>query len=111
VSKKTVSFAVPAKGVRPREAGGTEGSPEGARSPSPNAAADAGSDAWVREQDDLAAEPFRMTSAFGEVGAATFVIDLAAERSLTEVIGLSILAPFALGWFWLLNAIAGRPRF
>ena len=111
MSKKTVSFAVPAKGMRPREAGGREGSPEGAQPASANAAADSGSDAWVREQDDLAAEPFRLTSAFGEVGASTFVIDLAAERGLTEVIGLSILAPFALGWFWLMNAMAGRLRF
>jgi len=111
VSKKTVSFAAPAKSARPREAGGTERSPERARSTSPNAAADTGSDAWVREQDDLAVEPFRLSYAFGEFGAPKFVIDLAAERSLTEVIGLSILAPLALSWFWLMNAMAGRPRF
>ena len=106
MSKKTVSFAVPAKSARPREAGAVEGPAEGPISTSANA----GSDAWVREQDDPTEEPFRLSSAF-EFGAPTFVIDLAAERSLTEVIGLSILAPFALGWFWLLNAIAGRPRF
>lgn len=111
MSKKTVSFAVPAKSARPREAGGTEGAAERAHSASADAARGAGSDAWVRERDDPAAEPFQLSPAFREAGVPGFVVDLAAERSLTEVIGLSILAPFALGWFWLMNAMAGRARF
>ena len=28
-----------------------------------------------------------------------------------EVFALSMLAPFALGWFWLDDAMAGRVRF
>jgi hypothetical protein len=35
-------------------------------------------------------------------------LDLAAERSLTEVIALGMIAPLALGWFWLMNAMSGR---
>ena len=111
MSKKTVSFAAPTKSARPREGGGTEGSAERARSTSANAGREAGADAWVREQDDLAAEPFRLSPAFREGGVPSFVVDLAAERSLTEVIGLCILAPLALGWFWLMNVMAGRARF
>ena len=37
-------------------------------------------------------------------------LDLAADRSLAEVIALSMFAPIALGWFWLLNAMSGRVR-
>ena len=32
-------------------------------------------------------------------------IDLAAERDLPEVAALAFLAPAALGWFWLSNAM------
>jgi hypothetical protein len=41
---------------------------------------------------------------------ARVVLDLSAERTLIEVLSLSFLVPFALGWFWLVNALAGRPR-
>ena len=37
-------------------------------------------------------------------------IDLAAERSLIEVVSLSFLVPFALGWFWFVNAMNRRAR-
>ena len=107
MSKKTVSFAVPATAARRRASAGPETSGLiRASEPRP-----VGSDAWVKEEDDPAAEPFRLSRGFGHSGEATFVVDLAAERSLTEVIGLSALAPFMLGWFWLVNAMTGRPRF
>ena len=105
MSKKTVSFAVPA--TRRREAAG----PEAAGLMRSNQPREAGSDAWVKDKDDPAAEPFRLSHAFGEGGEPTFLVDLAAERSLIEVIGLSLLTPFMLGWFWLVNAMTGRPRF
>ena len=107
MSKKTVSFALPVKAQQPGE-GAKTGQPGGSEA----SVNEAGSDAWVSAQDDLTADPFRLSPAFkGGFDSPTFVVDLAAERSLTEVIGLSFFAPFALGWFWLMNAIAGRPRF
>ena len=36
--------------------------------------------------------------------------NLAAERSLMEVVSLSFLVPFALGWFWFVNAMNRRAR-
>ncbi len=60
---------------------------------------DAHSDEWVSDRNSGAKPP------------AGFVLDLSAERSLTEVLALSALAPFALGWFWFLNAMSGRVRF
>jgi hypothetical protein len=106
VSKKTVSFALPSKEARRREAPGLEAAGEMLA----NEAGEAGADAWVKVENDPTAEPFRLNHTF-DGGSPTFVVDLAAERSLTEVIGLGVLAPFALGWFWFMNAIAGRPRF
>ncbi len=41
---------------------------------------------------------------------ARVVLDLSAERTLIEVLSLSFLVPFALGWFWVVNALAGRLR-
>jgi len=38
------------------------------------------------------------------------VFDLAAERSLIEIAALGVMIPFALGWFWLTNAMSGRMR-
>jgi hypothetical protein len=38
------------------------------------------------------------------------LLDVAAERGLIEVLSLSLLVPFALGWFWFVNAWAGRGR-
>ena len=43
--------------------------------------------------------------------ARSLVLDLAAERSLTEVVALCMLTPVALYWFWLMHAMSGRARF
>ena len=85
--------------------------PDGAARPAPAAAArrrgpemiEARSDEWVSDRNEAAARTARQR--------ADLVIDLAAERSLTEVVALSMLAPLALGWFWLMNAMSGRARF
>jgi hypothetical protein len=69
------------------------------------------SDEWVRDSA-LDAEPSRIPDppsralAFG----ASVTVDLSAERSLMEAMTLSVMTPFALGWFWWANAIARRQR-
>jgi hypothetical protein len=65
---------------------------------------DAHSDEWVSDRHDGTSETPK------HAAAASLVLDLAAERSLSEVFALSMLTPFALGWFWLMNAMSGRVR-
>ncbi len=91
MSKKTVPFSVPAK-------------PASAKRPAADIVIDAHSDDWVSDRNDGADRP-------AERAAPSLVLDFAAERSLMEVFALSMLAPFALGWFWLMHAMAGRVRF
>ncbi len=100
MSKKTILFSVPAKAPRSREpVGDRAGSrPEGA-------VIDAGSDDWVSDRHARAEDRPAKTA------GPSLILDLAAERSLMEVVALSLLAPFALGWFWLVDAMAGRVRF
>ena len=74
--------------------------PASAKHPAPNIAIDAHSDDWV---SDRHARP-------DKTDGPSLLLDLAAERGLTEVFTLSLIAPFALGWFWLVNAMAGRAR-
>ena len=38
------------------------------------------------------------------------ILDLAAERSLTEIMALAMLVPVALYVFWLIHAMDGRVR-
>jgi hypothetical protein len=78
VSKKTVSISVPAK----------------ASSVPPPARRGASED-WVRNPDFGGADPMSMSR------AQSLVVDLAAERTLFEVLLLSAFVPLALGWFWL----------
>ena len=61
------------------------------------------SDEWVSDRNSGVKDAPRSSPGL--------MLDLAAERSLTEVAALSVLAPFALGWIWLLNAMHGRARF
>ena len=88
MSKKSVAISLPAK------------TPRAVQTPAPSQSED-----WVREQDIHAAE-----DAMAVRPTARLVLDIAAERSLMEVMTLSALVPFALGWFWLMNAFAGRAR-
>lgn len=71
--------------------------------PGPEPVIDAHSDDWVSDRHARGDE----TSAT----APSLTLDLAAERTLTEVLALSFFAPIMLGWFWCMNAIAGRARF
>ncbi len=90
MSRKSVPFSAPAK-------------PAGAARPPPDIVIDAHVDDWVSDRH-----------ARGEKGPAaaapSLTLDLAAERGLVEVLALSLIAPFALGWFWLMRALGGRVR-
>ncbi len=106
MSKKTIAFTMPASAPRPRKlepAALDEYS--GARPASSDFAA-ARPDDWVRDRD-LAACP---SPADDALAPPRVLLDLAAERTLAEVLSLSFLVPFALGWFWWVNAWAGRAR-
>ena len=91
MSKKTVSFSVPAKSAAAR--------------PAAEAVIEVHSDDWVSDRHPRGDE--RQTKAV----APDLSLDLAAERGLMEVVALSLLAPFALGFFWLVRAITGQVRF
>ncbi len=116
MSRKTIAFSMPAAGPR-RERAPVDPDALGGES-APFAAPDAPrvgdaridkeSDKWVRDRDvrlsaDRAPEP----PSAHELSAT---IDLAAERSLVEVVSLSFLLPLALGWFWFVNAMNRRTR-
>lgn len=86
--RKTVSFSLPAKSNRPGR----------------DIMIEAGSDDWVSDRHGRGGE------ASTHPAAPRLILDLAAERGLIEVFALCALAPFALGFFWLMNAAAGRVR-
>jgi hypothetical protein len=100
VSKKTIAFTMPAAAPRARE-GESVGKERTSRSALP-----ARSDDWVRDRESGPDAPAHPNYA----APARVVLDLSAERTLIEVLSLSFLVPFALGWFWLVNALAGRLR-
>jgi hypothetical protein len=122
VSKKTIAFTMPSSRRGPREGppvvfdGLTGESVPFA--PSEQALIAAGSDLkseeWVR---DPVAHHARAISPHPEppplrvlaIGASV-TINLADDRTLMEAMTLSVMAPFALGWFWWANAIARRQR-
>jgi hypothetical protein len=117
VSKKTIAFTMPTAGPRPRERAPVVLDAL-ARETAPFAASDvpgvgdAGidkeSDKWVRDRDvRLKVDPAPAPPSAREAGVT---IDLAAERSLTEVVSLSLIVPFALGLFWFVNAMSRRIR-
>ncbi len=117
MSKKTIAFTMPTAGPRPRERAPVVLDAL-ARETAPFAASDvpgigdAGidkeSDKWVRDRDvRLKVDPAPAPPSARESLAT---IDLAAERSLMEVVSLSFLLPIALGWFWLVNAMNRRAR-
>ena len=94
MSRKTIAFSMPAAAREPAGAGGR----------APDIVIDAGSDDWVSDRNIRAEEP--RTPAAGP----SLILDLAADRSLMEVMALSFFAPFALGWFWWVKALTGRMR-
>ena len=116
MSKKTIAFTMPAAGPR-RERAPVDPDALGGENPplSPSdepGVGDAGihkeSDKWVRDRDvRLKVDPAPAPPSARESRAT---IDLAAERSLMEVVSLSFLVPFALGWFWFVNAMNRRAR-
>ena len=106
MSKKTVPFSMPASAPRPRKSELVAlDEPSRPRAGASDAAA-ARPDDWVRDRD-FGADPSRADDA---LAPPRVLLDLAAERTLAEVFSLSFLLPFALGWFWFVNAWAGRGR-
>ena len=105
MSRKSVPFSMPASAPRTRK---SELVPLDEPSPPRAGASDAGArpDDWVRDRG-FGAGPSRADDA---LAPARVLLDLAAERTLAEVFSLSFLVPFALGWFWWVNAWAGRGR-
>ena len=116
MSRKTIAFTIPSARARDPISPDFE-------TPSPEDAFVASGDRdragtvtlepeeWVRETaSDRAAEPTRASGLPAFQVSARFVIDLSAERTLTQVVALSLFAPYALGWFWLMNAMQGRAR-
>ena len=100
MSRKTIAFSRPASAPR-EQAGGARlrgGSVAGAATTP---------DAWVARSDPPDADAGPATSA----PKTAILIDLAAERPLIEALALSLLVPFALGWFWFAHVMTGRIRF
>ena len=123
MSRKTVPFKMPTKAAprpdQPDLAPVGEVSapiPLRARRDGTPASASA-SDLWVQRRDEVepveTAAPLRLsTLPYERLATASFTIDLAAERSLQEVITLSFLVPPMLGWCWLFYAMNRYlPRF
>jgi hypothetical protein len=94
LSKKTIAFTLPATATRGRKA-----------DPIP-ASVEAPSDDWVRERE----LPASSGAAPNPPATTRLALDLTAERTLGEVMSLSVLVPFALGWFWFADAMSGRTR-
>ena len=92
MSRKSVPFSVPGGATRPGD--------DRRRGPG---VINAQSDEWVSDRNNGGKD--------GPRSGPSLVLDLAADRTLSEVFALSMLAPFALGWVWLLNAMQGRARF
>lgn len=123
MSRKTIAFTMPAAGPRSRERAAVD--PDAlAHESAPFAASDdsgaedaviaAESDEWVQDRDlRRAADPPAVVGPQPPrraAAGASATIDLTAERNLIEVASLSFLVPFALGWFWFVNAMARRHR-
>ena len=122
MSKKTIAFTMPAAGRRPRERAPVvldgltgESVPFAAAEPSlRDAGTGSRTDEWVRDPPSRDAPgpsllpdppPLRAVTA-----GASVTINLAADRNLMEAMTLSLIVPFALGWFWFAHAMARRQR-
>jgi hypothetical protein len=121
VSKKTIAFTMPSAGRAPRERApvvldGVTGESvpfAAAESSLRDVGPDSKTDEWVRDRAPRGAqtparesEPPPRAVAFG----ANVTINLAGERDLAETMMLSLMVPFALGWFWWANVIERRQR-
>ena len=103
MSRKTIAFSIPAPRA-PEMVAPSERSGAGNGSENP--------EAWVRERAlNAPAAADQTPPAASLTPAGPLMFDLAAERTLVEALFLSLLAPWALGWFWLMRATSGKPRF
>jgi hypothetical protein len=82
---------------------GRSDTPRGVRRPTPDVI-EAHPDEWVSDRNDE-------TKPSDAPADRNLLVDLAAERSLTEIFALTVLTPMALTGFWVLNAMKGRVRF
>ena len=114
MSKKVVPFRMPAKpALRPDEsqaqpvAALEPGSPVSARAkrkPKPPEASKA--DEWVERRQVGAAGTASIKLGMSPDASSaerSWIIDLAAERDLQEVMTMAFLIAPMLGWFWLFN--------
>jgi hypothetical protein len=106
VSKKTVPFSMPASAPRSRKQEPVALDEPSSPRAEPSDFAGARPDDWVRDRDFVAGP----SPADDALAPPRVLLDVAAERSLMEVLALSFLVPFALGWLWWVNAWAGRGR-
>jgi hypothetical protein len=115
MSKKTVTFRMPGKDApNPRGQGPQEILPP-EKPASSGSANSRQSDQWVEHRNTDVA-PIFASMPFAGVwptppAMRAFMVDVAAPRSLPEVVALSFIVPPMLGWFWLYNAMnrfAGR---
>ena len=122
MSRKTIAFIMPAAGRAKRERApavidgltGESVAFAAAEESLRDAGPDAKTEEWVRDtapHDGGAAWPAPEPASIRALAiGASVTINLAADRTLMEVMTLSVVAPFALGWFWWANAIARRQR-
>jgi hypothetical protein len=121
VSKKTIAFTMPttARGRRDRGPVVLDGL-TGESVPFVadeqrlrDAGPDSRTDEWVRDcpaREAAGPPPVPETAQLPAFAVgASLTINLAAERNLMEAMTLGFMLPFALAWFWCLNAIA-RPH-
>ena len=122
MSRKTIPFTMPAPGRGKRERApavidgltGESVAFAAAEESLRDAGPDARTEEWVRDlapRDAGAAWPDPEPAPIRALAiGANVTINLAADRTLMEAMTLSVMAPFALGWFWWANAIARRQR-
>ena len=112
MSKKTVTFKMPAKNAPGLEEGSTENLSPGEEQMSPVVPlADGGtehseasdSDAWVRRREVDPARPQTAAPSF-TLAANGVTIDLTADRNFHQAAALMLLVPPMLSWFWFVNS-------
>jgi len=106
MTKKTVTFRMPAREPAPPEAEPAPAfaPPEEPAPPTAPIAEDGGgsaSDLWVEHREAPAAAAAQPSPALEPAVA----IDLAAERNLSQAAALMMLTPAVLGWYWQVNAM------
>jgi hypothetical protein len=80
-----------------------------AADPAPAEPIEAQGDSWIRAEAPAALEPPRVF-VYAEPARAGVMLDLSAERTLPEIVTLSLAMPYMLGFWWLMNSLERRRR-